>query len=380
MGSPRSLIAPEIELDINANSWSAGWPDTKRVNMEYSNAHQETNGRQLEFAFAQHSRPAGDHTSVRWTDFTADGPPTQGYYWSERDTNIRETDNLPTLYQPDGQQIFLIGIKIIDIKAPAALFRNNDGSGMSFSDKVETALLNGATAAMWRSNYNPACLVNPDGDCPPLYFGGGYYRNYSGGSPPSMKILSRNPHYPGTSDKAWLLTATVYGTASTPFPIYARYAVKIGNWVYWGGAGVSDDLRRTREFYRIYVPRLVEGKGGSVDQERISDLPSAPGTPGARFSLNCADVTRKKLIHVNSEGVWRYHVPHDDGPGGVWEGPYTFGISNWAATISDGRGDGKRGDWHGFIGTHRSDFNQTFFRYNLSRRWNRIRWPFRRSN
>jgi hypothetical protein len=122
--------------------------------MEYSNAHQEMNGRQLEFAFAQHSRPAGDHTSVRWTDFTADG--TQGYYWSERDTNIRETDNLPTLYQPDGQQIFLIDIKVIDIKAPAALFRNNDGSGTSFSDKVEIP-------------------------------------------------------------------------ASTPFPIYARYAMKIGN-------------------------------------------------------------------------------------------------------------------------------------------------------
>jgi hypothetical protein len=373
-GSPESRAAPKIELDINGNSWSAGWPATKRVNMEYSNAHQETNGRQLEFAFAQHSRRAGDHTSVRWTDFATNGPPTQGYYWPEDDVNIQETDNLPTLYKPDSQQIFLIGIKIIDIKSPAALFRNADGSGVSFTDKVEIALLNGASDAMWRSNYNPACLVNPDDNCPPVYFGGGYWTNYSGGRPPSIKILTSNPDYPRRSDKPWLLTVKVYGTAHTPFPIYTRHAVKIGDWIYWGGGGVSDDLKRTREFYRIQVPSLY-GKAGTVIQERVSDLPGQAGMPGSRFSLNCADVAQKKLIHVNGEGVWRYHVPKNDGADGIWEGPHTFGIANWPTTISDGRANGTRGDWHGFIGTHRSDLNQTFFRYNLSKRWNRLRWP-----
>ncbi len=371
--SPKNSSTPTIELDINKNSWP-GWPETSRINMEYSNAHQEVNGRQLEFAFAQHSRAAGDHTSVRWTDFTADGPPAQGYYWPEHDANIAETDNLPTLYKPDKHQIVLVGIKIIDIKAPAALFRNHDGSGKSFTDVVDVELLNGASTAMWRSNYNPACLVNPDDDCPPVYFGGGYYRNFSAGNPPSMKILTDNPDYPRRSDKRWTLRVSKYGEFGTPFPNYCRHAVKIGNWIYWGGAGVNDDLSRTAEFYRIYVPDLVDVRGVAVTQERITDLPAAVGMPGGRFSLNCGDVSRKKLIHINSAGVWRYHVPHGDGADGVWEGPYTFGIANWPHAISDGRADGRRGDWHGFIGTHRWDLNQTFFRYNLSRRWNRIRW------
>ena len=47
--------------------------------------------------------------------------------------------------------------------------------------------------------------------------------------------------------------------------------------------------------------------------------------------------------------------------------------NEWAEILSDGNVI-SRANWHGFVGTHRSDLGQTFFRYNLSKKWNRIRW------
>ena len=40
------------------------------------------------------------YTSIRWTDFTENGPPTMGYYWPENDTQITCTDNRPSFYMP----------------------------------------------------------------------------------------------------------------------------------------------------------------------------------------------------------------------------------------------------------------------------------------
>jgi hypothetical protein len=59
----------------------------------------------------------------------------------------------------------------------------------------------------------------------------------------------------------------------------------------------------------------------------------------------------------------------------VWSGPFTFGLSDWADTMSGGQVVG--GNWRGFIGTHRQDLGNhgmTFFRYNTSMKWNRITW------
>jgi hypothetical protein len=98
-----------------------------------------------------------------------------------------------------------------------------------------------------------------------------------------------------------------------------------------------------------------------------------------RYNLLCADTTRKWLIYMNINGVHRYTVPDDDGSDGTWE-TFTFGMTadQWASTISEGAVDAVSGaNWHGLIGTHRSDIRQTFFRYNNSKRWNRIKWGYR---
>ena len=105
---------PEFELNINRGAW---WPNSTRTDMSYSNAHLHTNGRCIELCWAQHSRAPGDHTSVRWTDFTANGPPTLGYYWPENDPLIAETDNFPSLYMPWRQWVCYWNQKVIDIGA-----------------------------------------------------------------------------------------------------------------------------------------------------------------------------------------------------------------------------------------------------------------------
>jgi hypothetical protein len=174
------------------------------------------------------------------------------------------------------------------------------------------------------------------------------------------------------------LRAFQYNTHEAP--CVARHAVKDGDWIYWGGAMQDPGLGnpnagklvkdRSNRFYRVFIPDLAKG---IVTQERITDcLLDTAYSP--RFSLLAIDVPRKKLIYVNAQGVFRYTIPANNGNNGTWEGPYTFGIANWAMTMSQGVANGLSGDWHGFIGTHRSDLNQTFFRYNLSRRWNRVRW------
>jgi hypothetical protein len=366
---------PTLFLDINADSWDSTWnAPGQRISMEYSNAHQHTDGRQLEVSMSMHSRPPGDNTGVRWADFTATGAPTGGYLWPNDDTNITETDNLPTFYMPWKQWVGLVGQKIIDIATPAAIFRNNDSSGAAFTDRVDVFTGPDVSVGMWASNYNPACLVNPGDWEKTVYFGGGYYTNYNGGYAPTMKIIDDNPSYPATSSKPLRLRAFAYGSYSTPFPIYGRHAIRIGDWIYWGGAGVSDTLARFNEFYRIYGPDL-ELPTPVVTQET---LPTAPVdlamVNSVRFSLLAGDITRKHLIYINAEGAFRYRIPADDGNDGVWEGPYSFGV-DWDSVTSDGAYDAYTGAWHGFIGTHRSDLNQTFFRYNLSKKWHRITWP-----
>ena len=150
--------------------------------------------------------------------------------------------------------------------------------------------------------------------------------------------------------------------------------MKIGDWIYWGGGGVSDDFTRGKEFYRVYVPDLVNSQ--KVTQERIADAPLTnpfgfANPLGTRFPCLAADVPRKRVIFINLEGVFVYQISADD-KGGFWSGPYN--IPNWATIVSDGDYDGVSISWKGIIGTHRTDLNQTFFRFTNSRNWNRIRW------
>lgn len=373
-GSP----AFELQLNINSDSWAAGWPDTTRKNMEYSNAHQHTNGRQLELAWALHSRPPADHTSVRWTDFAASGAPTQGYYWPEDDDQIWETDNLPTMYMPWKQWVCLWRMKVIDIATPAAIDRWESAAACTAAYGDETLLsmtdvfdidYGGLIESGINSNYNPACLVNPDSTWT-CWFGGGYFGNSIGANPATMKLIDDDPDYPATSSTPLRIRQFAFPSATTvASPTYTRHAIKIGDWIYWGGARVRD-VYATEQFYRINVSDLVNSQ--VVTQERITDAPPCSGV-GGRFSLLAGDVTRKRLYLVNGDGVSWYQIPEDDGTDGVWYGPYA--PADFAITISDGTQDGITGDWYGFIGTHRSDLNQTFFRFNNSKKWNRISWP-----
>lgn len=352
-----SAPAPEFELDINDGAW---WPDSTRTDMTYSNAHQHTNGRCLEFAWAQHSRPPGDHTSVRWTDFSANGRPTRGYYWPENDPLISETDNFPTVYMPWRQWVWYASSKIIDIGNGVAIYRNLEGGGRTIRDFVDTTYI-GDQNRSFDSNYNPACLVNPTADWT-CYFGGGYFTNSIGAHPPHINLIDQNPKHRANGSPPLRRRRITYAP-SVPSPVYLRHAVKIGDWIYWGGARVRDDSTRFREFYRIHVPTLRNSL--MVRQERLTD---APLSSGSSFPLLAADEQRRRVYLVNHEGAFWYQIPTENSPNGTWHGPYS--IPDWRSVI--GQEDRKR--WWGVIGVHRSDLNQTFFRFNLSRRWNRIRW------
>jgi hypothetical protein len=424
IGKPK-LIQPLLVRNLNHASWTtsilwtgswnqAGTNGSQRTDMQYSNAHQHTNGRQLEFSRALHDQPAGDNTGVRWADFDSHRPPSMGYYWSNADTNIIETDNMPTAYLPWKGWVALFGdvtlasprkgMKIISIDGtPSAIFRNNDGSGQSITDYVDITYPTGTGLTVTspsnshvHGNYNPACWVNPSGTMTG-WWGGGYGSNYPLGVGSLFKLIDDNPNYPATSTKP--LRLRVFRPTGKPSPTHMRHMVQIGNWLYWGGGYINPDtgtvvestkLSRTGEFYRIYVPDLANNV---FTQEQITSAPTItlyPNLPNVdnnvRFNLLCADQTRNWLIYMNINGVHRYKVPSDDGNDGTWE-TFTFGMTanQWASTISDGAVDAATSaNWHGLIGTHRADLGKngmTFFRYNsnlgattAARRWNRIEW------
>jgi hypothetical protein len=397
---PEPGLEPVLQQNLNAGSWASTWnASNQRTNMEYSNAYQHVGGRHLECSVAMHARAPGDNTGVRWAEFSASGAPTGGYYWPNDDLNIAETDNFPTAYLPSLGWIWhgcaadvninnsRGGIKIIDIDGtPAPIFRSKDGGTTNFwTDFHELQIGTGVTPQMYQSNYNPACLVNPPSGSETCYFGGGVFNSYPNGNPPIMVLLKPNPAYPATSTKPLIFKTWKYGGTNALCPTHMRHAVLIGDWIYWGGCVVAVNGQgvgsRTGEFYRI---KWSDIKAGVTDfvQEQITSCQPVTSHPDisndmmfrARFALLAADTVRRKLIYINIDGVYRYSVPEDDGNNGVWEGPFTFGISDWATTISEGFLQQFR-VWHGCIGTHNSALNQTFFRYNLSKQWHRITWP-----
>ena len=351
--------APEFELNINKGAW---WPNSTRTDMTYSNAHLHTNGRCIEFCWAQHSRPPGDHTSVRWTDFTANGAPTLGYYWPENDRLIAETDNFPSIYMPWRQWICYWNQKVIDIGSGVPIARNlADGGPGGVRDKVfDVSFIGSQNANMLNSNYNPACLHNPDGNWT-CWFGGGYFTNMIADGDATIKLVDDNPDYPARSTKPLRVRQISYGGAASPMRL--RHSPKVGDWIYWGGAGVRDSQNRFREFYRIHIPTLRNDL--RVLQER---LPDAPVSAYSDYPLLVADERRSRVILVNHDGASYYQIPNDHGAKGTWHGPY--GFADWRNVISAETPNA----WWGCLGIHRSDFNQTFFRFNPSRKWNRIRW------
>jgi hypothetical protein len=404
-----------LERDINGNSWATTWNHSfQRVDMQYSNAHQHTDGRQLEFSMALHSRAPGDNTGVRWADFSSTAAPTGGYLWANDDALISEHDNFATAYLPWKGWVILFGRnsssqvgalisgeKIISIDGtPSAIFRNVDAANQDpdghITDHIDVVYPTGAglTAIAaddkWHNtNYNPACWVNPTGT-KTGWWGGGYSSSFPGSGNGSLfKLLDDNPNYPATSTKQ--LRLRVFRPTGAPSPLLTRHMVQIGDWLYWGGGFINNDASGVTKdnngnFYRIYVPDLMNvvfTQEAITPAANVALYPNLPNIDNnVRYNLLCADTVRKKLIYMNINGVYRYSVPDDDGSDGTWEGPITFGMTSneWASTISEGKVDlpppeeGGTGNWHGLIGTHRSDLNQTFFRYNASRRWNRIRW------
>jgi hypothetical protein len=393
-------MPPELQLDINSNSWASTWNTVgQRDNMQFASCHQHTDGRQLEFCMGQDARVAGDNTGVRWAEFTTYAAPTGGYLWANDDTNIAETDNMPSAYLPWKQWVALfgasshasanLGTKIIDISGtPAAVFRNNDGSAEEITDYIDVTYPTGSgitsitpNTNYHEANFNPACLVNPNGT-ETFWFGGGQGSNFPNGTGSLIKILDDDPNYPGSGTP---LRLRIFRPTGAMSPTHMRHMVRIGDWAYWGGGGVNPDsgtadLTRHNEFYRIYIPDLASN---TFTQERITDGPTITkpaymaGIENAiRFTLLCADTLRNKLILVGLQGVYRYNVPDDDGNDGTWEGPYTFGLADWADTISGGDVT-TFSNWHGCVGTHRSDLRQTFFRYNRGKKWNRIKWGVR---
>jgi hypothetical protein len=417
VGRPK-LVEPQLARDLNNSLWTspnvngAGWNQAgtngnQRVNMEYSNAHQHTNGRQLEFSMALHQRIAGDNTGVRWAEFDALRPPTQGYYWSNADTLIQETDNMATAYLPWKGWVALfgghttvgdpdpLGGKIIDIDSgtPAAIYRDLDGS--TITDYVDVTYPTGTgitaitPAGKWHnSNYNPACWVNPTGTITG-WWGGGQGNSYPNGDGSIFKLLDDNPNYPATSMKP--LRLRVFNPTGAMSPTHMRHMVQIADWLYWGGGYVNPDTGTVNKTYhnRFFRIKVSDLSSLTFTQEEITTGPTITNHPNlpnqdnnVRYNLLCADQTRKRLIYMNINGVYLYTVPTDDGNDGVWTGPYTFGMTSdgWASTISEGNVDlgGGLANWHGLIGTHRADLGQggmTFFRYNLSKKWNRIEWP-----
>jgi hypothetical protein len=370
-----------LTQDLNSGSWVSTWPDNfaglngSGTSMEYSNCYLDpVTKRDLEFSMAGHDRGAGGNVGVRWADFSASSEPTGGYYWSNTDTNLTETDNAPTLFLPWNRWCWLVTQKIIDIDGPTAIFRNNDGSGADFWADFHDLILGGSVGSgQYSSNYNPASIVNPGAnDQIQIYFGGGYFSNTRLGFGPTMKLVKPNPNYPATSDKPLTLKAWFY---TEDAPILARCAVRIGNYAYWGGtmqdAGTFND--QSNRFYRIDLSTLEAAYNtGSIPQVRMTDIPLDMDY-SARFSLLCADETRGVIILINGEGVFRYSVAEN-----TWQGPLTFGLgSAWGTTFGNEAGgpyNPLSGDWHGFVGVHRSDLNCTFFRYSLSKKWNRINW------
>jgi hypothetical protein len=327
-------------------------------------------GTHLEFSMAQHARAAGDNTAVRWWKHAATGPGTWGEFWPGNDTQIFESDNGATLYLPWLNWTVYWLRKIINIGSPpTAVYRDGQPGAsnalfLSHFDNVDSAGY--GQDGYINHTFNPACLVNP----PPnmsCWFGGAPYLNLRDSRYPNiMVVFDPNPNYPAKSSAEVRMRTIGHGFG--PSPCIMRHPVRIGNWIYWGSSYIRDQGGRSNEFYRIYIPDLL--LNARVTQERLPDAPFSPAAVSGYFELLAVDEPRKRVIAVNEAGVFRYQVPANDGPDGTWSGP--FAPANWLGTLTDNLVP--KIQWYGCIGSHRSDLNMTFVRYNLLRKWVRITW------
>jgi hypothetical protein len=239
--------------------------------------------------------------------------------------------------------------------------------------------------AVWRSIYNPACDQNPPANTDFTFnYGGGVWNSFPNGFPTLVRIVDDNPNYPATSTKPLRMRIL---TSNIPSPTHMHHGVRVGNYFYWGGTNIhnaGDSTVIDGQLHKFYRLTLSDLRAGIITQEAITDCPIQPSSAfgtsrfagGWKYGLLCADTQRKRIIFINGQGVFVYAVPANEAPNGTWSGPYTFGMTTaqWASTISDGHGN-LTGNFAGFIGTHRSDLNKTFFRYNRSKKWHRINWP-----
>ena len=115
---------------------------------------------------AQHRRAAGDNVGVRWTEFA-----------------------------------------------------RNQAEGVR--DKVfDVGFIGSQNANLLNSNYNPACLHNPDGNWT-CWFGGGYFTNMIADDDATIKLVDDNPNYPARSTKPLRVRQISYGGAASPMRLAA---------------------------------------------------------------------------------------------------------------------------------------------------------------
>ena len=250
--------------------------------------------------------------------------------------------------------------------------RSSNAPGRStFFDEIDIVGPGSAAGpfSMW-SKYNAATMMNP-GDRPyAVLFGGGNGTNSRNGGPRTVHVIDDNPNFPATSTKPFRFRQRRAPSSVPWFPIYCRNVSVLDDWLYWGCCRVDTDLpdnaRHGEKLYRIHVPTLVHDL--TVDMEELPDKPGGPDQVASSSPLIGADDLRKRIIVANHEGLWRYHVEPR-----VWDGPHTF--ENFSAVISEG--DAAANYFRGFQGAHFKNLGphgETYICYNLSKRWNRVRW------
>ena len=146
--------------------------------------------------------------------------------------------------------------KVIDIGNGVAIARNQ---AEDVRDKVfEVAFIGNQNPNLLNSNYNPACLHNPDGNWT-CWFGGGYFTNAIGDDDATIKLVDENPNFPAKSTRPIRVRQISYGRVASP--MRQRHAPKVGDWIYWGGGGVRDDANGFRQFIASTFPRCAMSCG-----------------------------------------------------------------------------------------------------------------------
>jgi hypothetical protein len=388
-GGPGVIQAPTMDYDINGSNvsgWGPGYqnPIYAGSGMLFASGHQDINGRMIEACTGMHGRTNGNGSAGRWADFSANGAPTFGVFYPEGDVTLPPVvhDNAPSFYMPwmpNGGWIsywrfYTYGLDGTKIHGGTGAVYPQGTFGPENTFRIDNfGDPNAENVNMLWHNFNPATPINNTGNWT-CFFGGAYGSNSRLGVPGTMKVVKSNPNYPSDPRPLWLQHVVMYGL---PAPIRMRYAVILGDWLYWGGceqcidhspADVNNPVPYEK-FWRIHIPTLVNNSPPRVRQEECPPLPSVPN--GYYAAIVC-DVPRRRIIHLDYNGIQVLQVPVDDTTtaGMRWYG--RFAPPNWTAAVTD-----LSGKYTGIRAVHRTEFGpagQTFLLGNISSRFCRLRW------